>query len=1160
VQEDDGGWVPKVGDTVAGKYRIEGLIGAGGTSRVFAAQHLLTGKRFALKVLRPDARAPDVTARFLREAQAAGRIQHPNVVDVYDVGSERDTFYIVMELLEGEPLAAAIARGDMALRDALEWILQAMHGVQSAHAVGVIHRDLKPANIYLCGAHSGRMAKVLDFGIAKLSTREELTTTSAGTVMGSPFYMSPEQLQESRSVDERTDIYAFGVILYEALCGRVPFVADSYPALVLKIVTDKPANPRTLRPELPAGLEHVVLKALARDQNNRYRSLSDLIEALLPYLPATDALPLNRYLPGPNAHRAPIDAAARDAQHLNRWTSTGSAQLAQSDHTTASQMRPEAAEPAPTSSHTVTRRAIARGALVTSALVVLSLAASLAAVKSAPALLGGSLLLTGVVYVSLAIALAAAAARFARLRIASRHRPERTARRPSATVATQASQQQAIIAAAPSSLLGHLPEEMQPLVSAIEAFVDALFASYTPVSVGVLELQGLRIPNAGDCAHYIIFMAATAQRLDKAIHTQTFMAYAGSLEDHLRQLDRRRKKVIIAVTDSHELGRGVREKVFDYQRDYEAMVVPLYTREIASAHRSGQLQALFDDRFGEYHVSANLFESGRPFDPTRFIGMRNELKDLTLCLRTPAAFANVYGLPGSGKSSLVKLAEYGIETLSFAYVRCSTVNNDTTQLANNLVDALIGPPSDGSQKLSMSDAFDRLGTGLSARPDDLVLVLEDADWVLEALERGEPELARAAREFWTRLAAVTQRHALRAIAISVQGFILRTNKLRGWENPLANRVTVIRISPLGAASLERLVTTIGAEMNVSFEPAASRRLFEMSGGHIHTLQRICSTIVEQHRSRTDHHPLSAIIVGSRDVDRAVEALAVDESVYRERILAWLDETEQAVLQVLASGNVRSRRMVQAKCEHPPERVTDALRRLRAIGLIKHDSSREVHTIPLLARWMTRNVDRPSAAPDRARQRRARVLTAGVSLSLMMLSLYATMSNRDCSTEPVRYQGCSYAIRHPSRVVRGQPFMVSVMRSGCGPTASPVPLALVGGRNTSIEGDTKGEHEVPLRMQATCSTLNCEGSAAIAIVFAVSWDFELVLKSKADDIGKAAIGTDALASLHAEASSVLKVASIFPALFALFWAFHGQVREALLPFFGVLKRGRNEGEG
>ena len=283
------------GTVVAGKYVVERPLGQGGMGAVYVVSHANTGKRLAMKTLLAEfVNNADLVGRFLREAQVMGRLQHRHVVDVFDVGRDGDVLYIVMELLEGKPLSDLLHDSSLTLEEALVIMLRAMEGVSAAHAQGIVHRDLKPDNIFICVGTSGRLddPRVLDFGISKLedSTADQLTRS--GVSMGTPYYMSIEQLKGQRDLDQRVDVYALGVILYEAIAGETPFMADSISALAIKVLTTEPVHLAKLRPDLPSGLAGVVMKALARERDDRYRSVRQLIEALRPFVQKSVGLPV----------------------------------------------------------------------------------------------------------------------------------------------------------------------------------------------------------------------------------------------------------------------------------------------------------------------------------------------------------------------------------------------------------------------------------------------------------------------------------------------------------------------------------------------------------------------------------------------------------------------------------------------------------------------------------------------------------------------------------------------------------------------------------------------------------------------------------------------------------------------------------------------------
>ncbi|MCC6558036.1 MAG: protein kinase [Polyangiaceae bacterium] len=284
---------------LAGKYRVERILGRGGMGVVVEARHIALDERVALKFLLPEsALHPDAAARFLREARAAFKIKGEHVARVSDVGTlETGAPYMVMELLVGDDLAAVLReRGPLPLHDAVDFVIQACEAIAEAHSHGIVHRDLKPPNLFLTRRPDGSpLVKVLDFGISKDvkgASVEKLTRT--GMSMGSALYMSPEQMKETRSVDHRTDIYSLGISLFELLAGRQPFFADSLPQLVAAVLTGKPTPLRDLRPDLPEGFAAALARAYERPPDQRYASIAELVLALAPFAPARSGPTIER--------------------------------------------------------------------------------------------------------------------------------------------------------------------------------------------------------------------------------------------------------------------------------------------------------------------------------------------------------------------------------------------------------------------------------------------------------------------------------------------------------------------------------------------------------------------------------------------------------------------------------------------------------------------------------------------------------------------------------------------------------------------------------------------------------------------------------------------------------------------------------------------------
>ena len=269
-----------VGSVIGGRYRIEQIIGAGGMGVVVAATHLELGHRVAIKFLRDEMAAdPTVVDRFIREARSVVSLKTEHVCRVFDVARlDTNAPYMVMEMLEGADLARAIARQPLPLTTAVEYVIQACVALAEAHAAGIIHRDLKPANLFVTRRlDGGPLVKVLDFGIAKALSDTDARLTHA-SAMGSPGYMSPEQLQSARDVDTRTDIWALGVTLYQLLSARLPFASGNPTQVGVRIATDPP-DPLDVDP----GLRAAVMRCLEKSPDARYPDVAAFAAALVPY-------------------------------------------------------------------------------------------------------------------------------------------------------------------------------------------------------------------------------------------------------------------------------------------------------------------------------------------------------------------------------------------------------------------------------------------------------------------------------------------------------------------------------------------------------------------------------------------------------------------------------------------------------------------------------------------------------------------------------------------------------------------------------------------------------------------------------------------------------------------------------------------------------------
>jgi eukaryotic-like serine/threonine-protein kinase len=277
------------GQLVDGKYRVERLLGKGGMGAVFEGFHTLVDRKVAIKVLLPSATSSEhALARFEREVRATGRIGNDHILEVYDVGSLPDgSRYMVSEFLHGETLADRLLRGPLQPKAVAELTLQLLDGLDAAHGKGIVHRDLKPENLFLLLRKADRadFLKIIDFGISKFQADDlsEMSMTATGTVLGTPYYLSPEQARGQRDIDHRSDLYAVGVIMYESVTGRVPFNAENFNDLLFKIALESP-RPLAEVMQIDPVFSAIVQRAMGRQREERYQSAREMQVALAQWL------------------------------------------------------------------------------------------------------------------------------------------------------------------------------------------------------------------------------------------------------------------------------------------------------------------------------------------------------------------------------------------------------------------------------------------------------------------------------------------------------------------------------------------------------------------------------------------------------------------------------------------------------------------------------------------------------------------------------------------------------------------------------------------------------------------------------------------------------------------------------------------------------------
>ncbi|WP_438028432.1 protein kinase domain-containing protein [Sorangium sp. So ce233] len=1008
-----------VGQVLGGKYRLVRPIGAGGMGQVWEAFHVVLNRRIAVKLLSPGPTAlPDAVRRFQREARAMARFRSTHVVEVYDFGVEEDLPYLVMELLEGEDLGVLLGRRRrLSLAEARAVFAPALAALKAAHDAGIIHRDLKPSNIFLAREGDDAVVKLLDFGIAKMEEPAAIDQafTATGQMVGTPLFMSPEQIRGQADVDLRSDLYSLGTVIYLALTGVHPLAQHdlSIADLLVAVLTKEPRPASTVpgvaspdsdlaASDLGTRMDAFFASALARNRAQRFTSAHEMLAAFLALTEGTPAVDLRSLFHAsegtPEAARSPEPLASADGE-------TGAGVISRSDEALSA-----AAE--------------ATAEFLVEAPFVEELARP--GQPPGPAPRHEALIQTAVGDAEPPRAEVRSEVLFSLTRSEMVQQDPRRHER---------AMRGAALASSPTSpdpwlALGSvLPGTLSQHAHLITRFLRALFGRFARESAHVAQLFDPSFEAPGHYRFFAVFLVGSAQ--PGRLATQTFILQSKSLEEHLGRLDKGARKVVLAIGDSFELGAGVRQRIFALYRAHNALVVPMHVARLRAVTDDRNALDLFHEGLSDFNALPDPFAvNARAVDPTSLFGMRVLLGDLLRALERPA-LVSVYGPPGCGKTSLVEMARGELLDTRLARVRCVELARPSIEAVAREIARVLGDEGPAGEEVGERIARASRAASHRAAGQQALLVLEDADVILKPLECADEGERAAAQRLWTALGRACDGGLLSVVATSLSGFLLGEAKIAGWVNPLANKVHTLPIPPLTLPDVQRMLTELGMQINVRFDAQAIGYVHEVTAGNVYAVRRLCAYVVGRRRRSSPHGPLGEVRVEKRHLVEGARDLAAIGETFNTSVLPWLDATERLVLEAVATRQPRNVRSVQqALAEQDAGAVAAALDRLRRIGLVERKDHRERVAIPLLADWARNNLQPTQGEATKRRERQIRTLAIGCSITLLLLVALALWSRpREVAWDA---GGCRYEIDYPGRAAPGVEIKLYAFRTCAGP--------------------------------------------------------------------------------------------------------------------------------
>lgn len=700
-----------------------------------------------------------------------------------------------------------------------------------------------------------------------------------------------------------------------------------------------------------------------------------------------------------------------------------------------------------------------------------------------------------------------------------------------------------------------LSQSLPGNAATVAHFLRSLFGDFKPLARHVIRLGSPLFAESGSQPFFAIFVT-NADTREARLETRTFTQYSEPLEEHLSQLEPGSRKVVIAIVDSEELGGGVRGRIFDFRKKFGAIVLPLHVRELSSALQEKAPHQLFLERLSDFHAPPDVFTiSARKVDPTAVFGMRNRVNELTRLLQEATPFVALTGLPGSGKTALIELARYGLENTRFFSVRCIQVSERKVSEVVAMVARALEETPPATAPAGIRERLEAAVTAAKQRAQGqrMVLVIEDADFCISALtdEQTPAEERRDARLFWTTLAELSRTGACAVVVTSLAGSRLGDTVLSGWANPLANQVHVLRVDPLSLEDVRKMCVELGRQINVSFEEAALRRIYELSAGNVYVVRSLCSQAIHTLRRAGAVNPLQELHVTDRDIARAAAQVAGTSDTFRGNLLPWLDATDKQVLEVVASQRPRSIKGVRStlRGQVAPEQCDAGLERLRRMGLVEHREGRERITIPLLEQWVQHHIPPAVSVDNQRREQRVRYLALGATTSLLIFGGYFLLTMPQEVTW--KSEHCAGQINYQGRAVPDQPAFLHLFRECKNPgDATPVSLSARMGTFAKI-----GEQQVstmvlqgegrPESVPATWTQLE------LPVVFRKVTGrstFELDVRVGTESVAAVIIRDDWVAGLPGLMKALLAIAAAIPLAFGLILAFHQDVKSRVRKLF------------